>query len=116
MKYDLYQAGPSSIANVPADGNWYTTITFKIPTGVTNGSIAWDNNFIQFSRGGTNSIELRRTYAGVTKLLASNMSSLQFRRQVASPDVLEVSMAAQKQTVKQKTINYQLDFQVELRN
>ena len=116
MKYDLYQAGQSSISNVPADGNLYTTITFKIPTGVTGGVITWDTNSIQFVLGGTNNEDLQRIYGGVTKVLASSMSSLQFRRQAASPDILEVKMAAQKQTVQDKTINYQLDFQVELRN
>jgi len=34
MINELRQAGDSTITNVPHDGTWYSTITFKIPSGV----------------------------------------------------------------------------------
>ncbi|MCA9407412.1 MAG: prepilin-type N-terminal cleavage/methylation domain-containing protein [Candidatus Omnitrophica bacterium] len=116
MIYDLRQAGQASITNVPSDGAWYTTITFKSASGVTAGTIDWDANSTQFVRGGTGNAQLQRIRNGVTKVLALDLSSLQFRRQAGSPNVLEVALAAQKSTTKGISVQYNLDFNVQLRN
>ncbi|MBZ0165540.1 MAG: prepilin-type N-terminal cleavage/methylation domain-containing protein, partial [Candidatus Omnitrophica bacterium] len=34
MMNDLRQAGNSSVIDVPANGNWYTSITFRKPVGI----------------------------------------------------------------------------------
>jgi prepilin-type N-terminal cleavage/methylation domain-containing protein len=46
MINELRQSGNLSITNVPADGTWYSTITFKTPSGVTTGSITWNADTI----------------------------------------------------------------------
>ncbi len=113
MKYELTEAGDTSITNVLANGNWFTSIVFKIPTGVSNGAIAWDANTITFQISAN---QLQRVYNGTTKILANNITSLQFRRQAATSDILEVALTAQKTTVKGKTVTRQLTFEVQLRN
>ena len=116
MINDLRQAGNTSITNVPADGTWYTTITFKDASSVTSGTLQWAANTVQFVRGGTGSVQLQRISGGVTKVLAQRMSSLQFRRQSTTSNILEVSMAAQSTSFKGIPVNYQLNFSVQLRN
>jgi prepilin-type N-terminal cleavage/methylation domain-containing protein len=113
MEYELQQAGDSSIVDVPADGAWYTTMTFKIPDGVENGDIHWGENTIQFILSGT---DLHRIEAGTDKTLAQNIVSLQFRRQAASANILEVALQSQKNTVKGETLTADLNFEVQLRN
>ena len=121
MKYELQQAGDSSIVDVPADGVTCpcTVITFKIPDPVSPivaGDINWSANTIQFALGGADETDLQRTEAGVTRTLATNIQSLTFTRQVASSNILEVSVQAQKDTVKGIPLTSQLDFEVQLRN
>jgi len=116
MINDLRQAGDSSITNVPADGNWYTNITFKTPAGVSAGSLQWNTDSIQFIRGGTGSKQLHRITGGTTKILAQNMQALQFRRESTSSHILEIAMQAQKPTEHGRTVNYVLSFAIQLRN
>ena len=116
MKFDLQQAGPTSITNVPADDTWYTTITFKTPNGVSGGSINWEADTMQFVLGGTGSTQLQKVQAGTTTVLAQNIKTLNFRRSTTNSNILEISMLAEKNTVKGDTINYQLDFEVQIRN
>ena len=116
MINDLRQAGDASITNVPANNTWYSTITFKIPSGVSSGSITWNNNSIVLAKGGTGNSQLIRTYAGNPKILAQNLQSIQFRRQSTSPDILEVSIQEQGVTAKNRTLTYTLNFSLQLRN
>jgi len=115
MIHELRQAGDSSIVNVPADNTWYTTVTFRTPAGVSSGSINWNADTIQFVRGGANNEYLQRVSSS-TKTICQDMQSLQFRRQSTSPDILEVAMQAQKNTVKGAVVNYDLNFSIQLRN
>jgi Tfp pilus assembly protein PilW len=113
MRYELQQAGNASITTVPADGTWYTSISFKIPSGVTGGALVWGSNAIVFSKSGT---RLIRTSAATTKTLANNLYSVQFRRQAASSNLLEVALVGRKTPIKGEEIEYPLDFDVKLRN
>ncbi len=116
MINELRQAGDLSISDVPADGTWRNTITFKTPSGVAAGALTWNADSIQYSRGGVEGMQFLRTSAGVAQVIALDIQSLQFRRQVASPNILEISIQAQKATEKNKTINYTLNFNIRLRN
>lgn len=116
MINDLRQASNSSIINVPADNQWYPTITFRKPTGVTSGSIVWDANTLQFVKGGTDSDQLLRVYNGTTKIMCQYLDSMQFRRQSMSSNTLEVVLRAEDTTTKGVVIGYDLSFNVELRN
>lgn len=116
MINDLREAGSSSILNVPANGTWYTSITFQVPTGVTAGSLVWNGNNITFAKGGSGATQLLRTQGAQTSILAQNVQTLQFRRQAASPEELEISMLARRSTINGDPIDYRLDFKVQLRN
>lgn len=113
MVNDLRQSGGASIVNVPTDGNWYSTITFRKPAGVSAGSIAWDNTTIQFL---TSNGQLQRVYGANTKIVSQDISSMQFRRFSAAADTLEVALQAQKNTNKGVPIVYDLDFNIQIRN
>lgn len=114
---DLRETGGTSITNVPADGAWYSTITFKLPTGVNSGSINWDGFSVQYS---VISGQLRRIYnvtpTPITRTICQNVQSIQFRRQLANPDILEVAMQAQKNSSKGLALSYALNFDIQLRN
>jgi len=116
MIYDLRQSGDSSITNVPADDNWYTTITFRTPAGVTAGSLSWNLSTVQFALGGADSNQLQRIDGAGTKVIAQDIQSLQFRRQAATPNILEVAMTAQQNTIKGTPVDHQLNFEIQLRN
>jgi len=116
MKYDLIQAGPSSILDVPADGAGYSTITFQIPSTVSGGSIVWDSDRIIFALGGADGTQLLRRKGADVKVIAQNVQTLQFTRQIASSNILEIALTGQKADIKGTPLSYQLSFQVKLRN
>lgn len=114
MIHDLREAGDISIVDVPADGVWYDAITFKVPSGVSGGVTVWGDDIV-FELDET-ATALERAQSGVTKTIARNIESVQFRRLAASPDILEVVLSAQESTPRGETIDYQLTFEVQLRN
>jgi prepilin-type N-terminal cleavage/methylation domain-containing protein len=113
MMNDLREAGTSSIIDVPADGAAYTSITFSTPTGVSGGSLTWDASTINFA---LSSNQLIRTYGGTTRTLASRIVLLEFTRQAASSEILEVTLRGQRAVPGGQTIQRDLDFEVRLRN
>ena len=116
IKADLVQGGSSTIVGVPADGNWYTTITFKVPSGVSGGTIVWPSDTTQFLLSGTDSNELRRTVGATTKTLAHFIETLQFRRLASAPNIVEVNLKGEKATMRGKLISLNTSFKVKLRN
>jgi len=116
MKDDFRQTGSASIADVPADDTWYTTITFQKVDGISSGQISWSSDTTQFILGGTDNNQLQKIEGGTTSILAQNISEVQFRRQSSSPKVVEVALTAQKNTNKGDTMTATLDFKVKLRN
>ena len=76
----------------------------------------WSTDAIQFVLGGAGSKQLLRIQGADTDILAQNIKSLQFRRQVATPDILEVAMGAEKTTNIGILADYQLSFSIQLRN
>ena len=118
MIYDLRQAGPASIADVPSDDTPYTQLTFRKPSGITNGSITWQANQIRFVRGGVSGNDLLRVTlpANTSQLVTENITNLQFTRSSTNPDELTVSMQATKNTLKGIPIAYDLDVTFQIRN
>lgn len=113
MIHDLRQSGSGVITTVPADGNWYTSITFRTCAGASGGAITWSADTIQFALSGT---QLQRTSGGTTKVLGQSISSLQIRRQAATPNLVEVALQAQKNVPSAPAITFNLSFKVQLRN
>ena len=111
---DILQAGVSTITDVSANGSWYTTITFKKPSSISGGSVVWDANTTKFLRS---SNELQRQIGSAAgETIASNITTLQFRRQSDTPSVVEVNLQAQKSTPKGTVIADALSFKIRLRN
>lgn len=115
MVSDLRQSGSSAIVDVPSDGVWYNTITFKIAAGINNSNISWSGD-IQYLLGGTNANQLLRQAGGQVKILAQAITSLQFRRQMATAGTVEVFLTAEKTTPQGQLLSQDRNFQVSLRN
>ncbi|OIO34596.1 MAG: hypothetical protein AUJ70_00775 [Candidatus Omnitrophica bacterium CG1_02_40_15] len=118
MIKELRQASVSTIQGVPADGANYSSITFQIPTTIDATGITWSSN-IQYALSGLNSAQLLKTQSGSQKVLANNISALSFNRSAVNPNVVNISITAQKNTfpgftARQSTIT--LVSQVKLRN
>jgi len=97
MIKELRQAGALTISDVPANGTNYSAITFQIPTAISETGITWSSN-INYSLGGLNGAQLLRTQSGSQKVLANNISALSFNRSAANPNVVNISVTAQKNT------------------
>jgi hypothetical protein len=65
---------------------------------------------------GSNSNELHRNEGAANKIVATNIQTLQIRRQSATPNIVEVSLQAQKNTPRGDTVTMNSDFSVKLRN
>jgi len=113
---ELLQAGDSSITNVRADNNWYDTIIFKKPTGILSGSVTWDAEETQYVLGGTGGTQLLRIQGADTRVISDHINSMQFRRQTATPNTLEVRLDAQNSTLQGRTLQMDLIFNIHLRN
>ena len=114
MKDDLMQSGSTAINDVPADGTWYTSITFYRSDGVSGGKILWNSDTTQFLLSGN---QLQSIEGSTTKVIAQNIQSLQFRRLTSAPEMVEVTLQAQKSGLKGGgAVTDSLDFKVKLRN
>lgn len=113
IKGDLLEAGSTTVVNVPVNGTWYTTITFRKSAGVSGGNISWSNT-LQYLVGGSGVQLLRRPSGGSDRIIAQDIQSVQFRR--TTTNLVEVSLQAQKNTVKGRPLSDQLNFTVKLRN
>ena len=124
MIYELRQAGPASIADVPADDTSYDQMTFRKPSGISVGSIVWQGDCIRFLRGGTSGNDLIRetiptvcsNSPSVSKVVTQNITSLQFTRSSTKTDEITVNMQASKNTIKGLPITYNLAFTFQIRN
>lgn len=117
---DLRQSGTGVISDVPADGTPYSSITFNKVSGVSGGAIVWDTSAVAYSLSGT---DLERQVGSQTPtVIAQNVSSLAFQRSSSTPKIVEVSIAAQEQTTRGKSmtgkayIQASEDFKIYLRN
>lgn len=120
---DLRQAGSVSITNVPANGTWYTLITFRKASSVSGGSVVWDTDTTNYLLGGSDSTQLQRQTGSQTpKVIGQNFQSLRFRRQSSSANIIDVALQARKKTPRGQNLTGKafvqddLNFKVYLRN
>jgi len=116
MSDDLYGSGSGAITNVSADGSANTSIVFKKATGVSGGATVWSSDYITYQLGGAGSDELQRLVGTDTVTIAQNISSLSITRQSATPNIVEIDLQAQKNTVKGASVTESLGFDIQLRN
>lgn len=115
MRRDLRQAGVSTISGVPANGSSNASITFQIPSTVTSGSVVWASA-ITYSKGGTGNAQLLRTVGGNSRVIAQNVSSLQFSRTAADPSVVVITLQLQKNTPQHGVMTFSRTTQAKARN
>lgn len=121
MNKQLRQSRTSVVTGVPADDNYYTSITFKVPEDVDGdgdvidslGNIEWSGD-INYSLNANNQI-IRSTQSG-SSILANNISSLQFRRPAGNPDIIEIYITAQKATSMGRNLGSSIASSVRMRN
>ncbi|MBN1870752.1 MAG: prepilin-type N-terminal cleavage/methylation domain-containing protein [Candidatus Omnitrophica bacterium] len=118
MEDELRQTSPVAITAGPtvANGSTSASITFYLPTGVSGNSITWSANTTQYKLGGTDSNQLQRIEGGNTEVIAQNIQSLTFSRAAATPDIIDVSLVAQKDTIKGIPLTVNFAFGVQMRN
>lgn len=116
IKEDFRQAGPGSVIDVPPDGSWRTSATFRISNGVSGGTINWSSNTVQYSLSGSDGKQLHRVMGLSDRLVANNIQTIQFRRQSSAPDIMEVNVLAQKDSLKGHSLQLALNFEVQMRN
>ncbi len=91
----------SDQVNIAADGNWYGTLTFRTPADLdqngtvldSTGALEWSADTITYSLVGS---QVVRTKGASTRVLANGVQTLQFRRTLANPQVVEIGMTVQR--------------------
>ncbi len=109
MSRDLAQSRPVRIQRPAANGAWDTAAVFQIPKDRTgdgwvldaNGQVIEWSNDITFALGGRNNSFSRaevnlpgRQPRTLLSVLANHVTDVRFRRQAATPDVVEIQMTA----------------------
>lgn len=129
MTNELRQTRAAKITAGPvnADGLWYNSISFAIPYDIDSdadiinatGAMEWSdqnpqNWTVSYAFSGT---QLRRT-AGDNRnpILANNITSVSFRRQIATPGLIDVSVSGQMTTYLNRTVQISITDSVEMRN
>lgn len=116
----LRQTRTSQIS-IPADDNYYTSITFKIPEDTdadgdvidSSGNIEWSGNIVYSLNANK---QLIRTDSWGTSVLANNIVNLQFKRSSGNPRMVEVYITTQKTTVPDKTSQVSIRSLFKVRN
>ncbi|MCA9406232.1 MAG: prepilin-type N-terminal cleavage/methylation domain-containing protein [Candidatus Omnitrophica bacterium] len=114
MKDELRQSGGVAV-NIPSDDSWNTAIEFQTSVGVVGGVTQWSASLIRFEVGGTGT-QLIRTSGGTTKVLAQDIASVRFRRQSATPDVVDIELTASRNNSRLGVMTETLNFNVQMRN
>lgn len=94
---EIRQSSPSVITNCPADGIWrLAQINFSIPADIDNdGDVVDISDAIEWSPVTfvtTGQAQLERQDGNANTVLCNNVMRVYFRRQAATPDVVEVAL------------------------
>ena len=134
MSRELVESGSSQLQQIPADGLWYQRMSFRVPEDRSvppdgsvldvNGQIAEWSDWITYRSGlaqGRTPSLLREVgpVGGApvsSEVLANYISSLLFRRQNATPDVVEISLTAFAITGAGQYMPRTMSTRVKLRN
>jgi len=112
MEKEIIQSR-NSFLSIPADSNNYDYLTFKLPESIDDsGVVTWSDDITYFLSGN----ELKRSQNGISYVIASDISSLSFKREISSPSVLEISVSALESTAFSAPLSVDLTVEVKLRN
>lgn len=130
MSLELVESQPAQIQRPAANGAWDDAIVFRVPQDRdndgtvldANGVIAEWSNDITYATGRNNSCsrsELNNPGLQPRTLvtaLANHVTNLRFRRQTATPDVVEMQMTATTFTEEGRVMARTMGTRVKLRN
>ncbi|VAW14537.1 hypothetical protein MNBD_BACTEROID05-1147, partial [hydrothermal vent metagenome] len=60
IKSDFRQASNGSIIDVPVDNSWYTSVSFRISQGASEGRQSWPSEITKYLLSGADPVELHR--------------------------------------------------------
>ncbi|MBI3333501.1 MAG: hypothetical protein HYZ93_05370 [Candidatus Omnitrophica bacterium] len=91
------------LLSIPADGLWYPALSFQVPTDLNgdgtvldaNGVLEWSNP-VSYSLGGSDGDQALRVQGAQSRVLANGVTLLQFRRQAATPMVVEMNLTVRR--------------------
>lgn len=119
VKDDLINSSSSAIVDVPADGSWYTTITFRIPESIgTEGMITWPDETIQYLLS-SNQLNRQIEESSVvqeTRATAQNINTFRVRRLASTPSIVEVNISATKNPSVGSAITVSDTLKIRMRN
>ena len=103
LSHDFVSAKETTLS-IPANGAWYNTISFQMPLDMNgDGSMVGGGGAVElspvfsYSLGGASGNQVIRTLNGAfNRVVANGVSSIQFRRQAATPKVVEISLTVQR--------------------
>lgn len=110
---DLQQTGASVMSSPVADGTPVDSAVFRLPESVSGGVLNWTADDIQYymQSGG-----IVRYTNGVTRLVATHISDVQFRREPTTPELVHVSLTSSVTTNRGLVVSRTMTFDVQLRN
>lgn len=110
---ELYQAGVSSISNVPANGKWYDEVTFQKINVNTANETEWTQpiSYMYHNK------QFKRVYSGRADIVANYVTSFKVRRLAKSPSIIEIEIVFNKKnSVLLHKTNLVANFKIKLRN
>lgn len=130
MSRELAEGRVAEIQGVPADGRWYNTITFRVPQDRSlppdgsvldaNGDIVEWSDWITYQWGSSNTcqrvVAVPVGVAPVTENLATHITTLQFRRQNITSDMVEVELTASVLSGYGQVMSRTMGTRIKLRN
>ena len=99
IRDDIRTAGPASILDLPADGQWYSSMTFLKAKDVVNNNVVWSENIIQYTLDASSG-KILRNIGGKSFSIARNVNLLRFRRLSDEPGMVEIEIGFGKETLK----------------
>lgn len=109
---ELRQGIRTSI-NIPVSED---SIAFRVPSNVSNGGVITPSQVITYYLGGLNNSQLLRSVGGNINVLANNIQPPVFHQDLDDPQIIEVTITANKNDYRGRSISATLDFKVKLRN
>ena len=110
---DLRQSSGSQIS-FPADGNAYNSISFFVAEGILgSGAINWSADAINYT---LTDGQIMREQGTDSRVLANNVTAMNFVRQPASSNIVRINLSAQKETPFRNVLNASVNSAVLLRN
>jgi type II secretory pathway component PulJ len=121
MEKELMGTAPAQISL--GSGSSSNSLNFKLPQRDSNnhvvlgsnGAVTWESsaNSITYTLAGS---QITRAVSGTTKILANNVTSLQFSRPATPLNLLQINIAVRKTTTAGRQMQDSGEIQIKMRN